>query len=251
MGLVDRSPRRRDICCAAPLAALGLLVGTAACSTSEPPVQSVTSLETSTVTVSTTTAVRPPEKGATWRFHLVTTDGWEYDAVAIITAKVQFGKTIETSPPGKAKISVRLTGVAEATFSPTLPGRRAPELPIDKVWASFPEGTTKEIPNLHPTPCNKMVGEQPLPADALVCTVTEPVGTYVTDTDDEESDVDRFVAKVQGAKPSHFNMTLTLREPNRLNAPGVYCLVALLSDGRVASQTIDTCQVSGSNTFQL
>jgi eukaryotic-like serine/threonine-protein kinase len=63
-----------------------------------------------------------------WEFELVTYEGWEYDVRIAIDMAFKFGSTIEQSPPGHARFTAAMHGDVTTTATPTVSGRRAPDL---------------------------------------------------------------------------------------------------------------------------
>ena len=97
--------------------------------TSEP----ATSPALSTIPSSTPTVT-------SWKFHVTTPEGWEYDVIASNDLTFQYGKDTSLSPPGMARLTLAGSGALHLQFVPTQIDKTAPAIVIDQLHITFPDG---------------------------------------------------------------------------------------------------------------
>lgn len=195
---------------------------------------------------SATTAAVP--SGPTWRFHLTTFEGFEYDVVATIPTTVKLSKDVSSSPPGTARLLATVSGKQQWEIVSTLDGREQSVPPTPSsggtVTASFNHAMWT-MPadlgiNIEPDPygpCASKTDEPSgtdVPAFVWTCVVGEevkplPVSDPDFDNSDNfnEADVDRLIATFNNRTPDFYVVDI--------DHGG--CTVILYTDGRVAPAT--------------
>ncbi len=189
-----------------------------------PPPESTSTTDAPTTTSTTTTVADAFD--LEWSFHVVTTEGWEYDVdVSATKFNGQFSKDVSTSPPGRAQIISKFDAPYEVTVTPTLAGRTTPSSEGMNLLAMFAASESDQRPKLDGTGCFWDSESVPAPW-TLGCQVVGSGTGRSGETD--EARADWFVGEMAGLQPVFYSLRLKGAETGRCGT------VALHPDGGVS-----------------